>query len=154
MKTDLVLTDFPPGMFYEQRLSVPDTRDSLRTEYDDDLRSALEQAGLEQAETETDVDRSKLEALRDGEAPDLTLEEAAQIQSLEDGEPDPETIVELAGEHLLLGMTTAVVDVDTLAADLDGGLGATEIQQKIERRAPMTFEEYVAIQYAIVDRGM
>ncbi|USZ73346.1 DUF5791 family protein [Natronosalvus halobius] len=140
-------------MFYEQRLSVPDTRDSLRTEYDDDLRSALEHAGLEQAETETGIGRPTLEALQDGEAPTLTLEEAAQIQSLQDGEPDPETIVELAGEHLLLGMTTAVIDVDTLAADVDGDLGATEIQQKIERRAPMTFEEYVAIQHAIVDRG-
>ncbi|MFC7214857.1 DUF5791 family protein [Saliphagus sp. GCM10025334] len=140
-------------MFYEQRLSVPESATALRTEYADDLRSALEHAGLDQSEAKTDVDRSKLEALRDGEAPNLTLEEAAQIQSLEDGEPDPETIVELAGEHLLLGMTTAVVDVDTLAADVDGDLGPTEIQQKIERRAPMTFEEYVAIQHAIVERG-
>ena len=138
--------------FYEQRMDVPASPAALRTEYEDDFRAVLEGRTLESVSSETEIDATRLESLRDGDSPPISLEEAAAIQSLEEGEPDPETIVTMACEHLLLGMTTAVVDVDTLAADLEGDLDAKEVQQKIERRAPMTFEEFVRIQYAIAAR--
>lgn len=140
-------------MFYEQRLDVPGTPDELRAEYEADLRAILESTDIETVTDTLSVDRRALESLLEGETPTLTLEEAAEIQSLGDGDPDPDTIVELACEHLLLGMTTAVVDVDTLAGDLDLDLDAKEVQQKIERRAPMTFDEFVHIQFAIADRA-
>ena len=137
-------------MFYEQRMAVPETPDTLRAEYDDDLRAIVEQTGLENAASETDIDAERLETVLDGDSPDLTLEEAAEIQSLGEGDPDPETIVEIACDHLLLGMTTAVLDVDSLASVLEIDRDAKEIQQKIERRAPMSFSEFVYIQHAIV----
>ncbi|MFP9191945.1 DUF5791 family protein [Natronosalvus vescus] len=140
-------------MFYEQRLDVPDTPGALRAEYEADFRTILEAVSLETAADTLSVERQTVESLLESETPALTLEAAAEIQSLGDGEPDPETIVEMACEHLLLGMTTAVVDVDTLAGDLDLDLGAKEVQQKIERRAPMTFEEFVHIQFVIADRA-
>ncbi len=43
----------------------------------------------------------------------------------------------MACEHLLLGMSTAVLDVDAVESDLEIDLAAKEIQQKIERRAPI-----------------
>ena len=139
-------------MFHEQRTSAPDSPDELRQEYDDDLAAVLESHGIETVADETDVDRERLEALLEGEAPDLTLEEAAQVQSLADGAPDdPETIVTMATEHLLLGMSSAVLDVDALETELALELDAKEIQQKIERRAPMSVEEFVHVQYVIAD---
>lgn len=139
-------------MFYEQRFDAPDSPETLETTYLEELGTILEGVDLENVSETTGVEHSRLEQVTDGDAAALTLEEAAEIQSLGEGEPDAETIVTMACEHLLLGMTTAVVDVDTLAGDLEGDLDAKEVQQKIERRAPMTFEEFVEIQYAIAAR--
>ncbi|RQG88951.1 hypothetical protein EA462_11200 [Natrarchaeobius halalkaliphilus] len=138
-------------MFHEQRMSVPDSPDGLRAEYDADLQAALERDDPSAAGDAIDVDRTDIEALSAGESPDLSLEEAAEIQSLAEGTADPETIVTMACEHLLLGMSTAVLDVDAVESELDLELDAKEIQQKIERRAPMSFDEFVHIQYVIVD---
>ena len=97
------------------------------------------------------LESSGHEAIGDGTAPELRLEEAAQIQALAEGTPDAETIVTMACEHLLLGMSSAVLDVEALESELEIDLEAKEIQQKIERRTPMTFEEFVYLQHAIAD---
>ncbi|ARS91812.1 DUF5791 family protein [Natrarchaeobaculum aegyptiacum] len=138
-------------MLHDQRFSVPDSPDALRAEYDDDLATIVDEHGLESAANETSVDGDALEAVLAGESPDLTLEEAAEIQALADGAPDAETVVEMACEHLLLGMSSAVLDVDALAGAVELDLEAKEIQQKIERRAPMSLSEFVHLEYAIVD---
>jgi hypothetical protein len=49
-------------------------------------------------------------------------------------------------------MSTAVLDVDTVATEIDLDLDPKEVQQKLERRTPMSFEEYVRIQQFIVGR--
>ena len=139
-------------MFYEQRLTVPDSPAELRAAYDDDLAGIVEAVGLETAAATTDVDREALEALLDGDSPDLAFEDAAALVALADGEPDAETVVEIACDHLLLGMSTAVLDVEAVESELELDLDAKEVQQKIERRAPMSFEEYVHIQHVIVSR--
>ncbi|ELY61170.1 DUF5791 family protein [Natronolimnohabitans innermongolicus] len=138
-------------MFYEQRTTVPDSPADLRAEYEDDLRDVVTQHGVDAVAAETDVDRETAEALLGGESPGLTLPEAAQIQSIKEGEPEPDEMVEIACEHLLLGMTTAVLDVDAIEGDLAIDMDAKEIQQKIERRAPMSLEEFVHVQYVIAD---
>jgi len=135
-------------MFHEQRTDVDGlSPGDLRAEYEADLAEAVEAVGIDAAGKETALDRDRLAALADG--PSLSLEEAARVQSLADGVADPETVVEMACEHLLLGMTTGVMDVDALARGLDIGLDPKEVQQKIERRAPMSFEEFVRIQHVI-----
>ncbi|AGB36534.1 DUF5791 family protein [Natronococcus occultus] len=139
-------------MFYEQRTTVPETPADLRAEYDDQLASIVEQRGLEDTADRTDVDPAVLEALLEDGSPDLSLADAAEIQALEDDEPDAETIETMACEHLLLGMTTAVLDVDAVESHLEMELDAKEVQQKIERRAPMSFEEYVHLQHVIAGR--
>lgn len=138
-------------MFYEQRMAVPDSPAALRAEYEDDLAAVVEQRGAADAAADTDLEPETLEALSAGDLPDLTLEEAAQVQALAEGTPDPETIVTMALEHLLLGMSTAVLDVDAVEGDLEIDLDAKEIHQKIEGRAPMSFAEFVHIQYVIAD---
>lgn len=138
-------------MFYEQRTTVPDSPADLRAEYEDDLRAVVDRQGPDTVAGRTDVDRETATALLEGDSPALTLPEAAEIQSLAEGEPDPDEMVTIACEHLLLGMSTAVLDVDAIESELELDLDAKEIQQKIERRAPMTLEEYVHVQYVIAD---
>ncbi|WP_049922820.1 DUF5791 family protein [Halopiger djelfimassiliensis] len=137
-------------MFHEQRTTVPESPDELLAEYESDLAALVERHGLEHVVDATDVDRDALEALLEGDAADLDLEEAARIQALEDGVREPETVVTMACEHLLMGMSSAVLDVDAVQSELEIELDAKEIQQKIERRAPMSFAEYAHIQHVIV----
>ncbi len=138
-------------MFYDQRLSAPGSPEELRTEYEADLAAVVDEHGLETVAAEADVDREALETIGEGAALELDLEEAAQIQALAADTPDAETIVTMACEHLLLGMSSAVLDVEALESELEIDLEAKEIQQKIERRTPMTFEEFVYLQHAIAD---
>lgn len=140
-------------MIHEQRRDVDGmTPADLRAEYDADLAAAVEGVGVDDAVEATDVDRASVEALLAGERPDLSLPDAAALQALNEEAPDAETTVEMGCEHLLLGMSTGVMDVDALAAALEIDLGPKEVQQKLERRAPMTFDEFVHLQHAIADR--
>lgn len=143
-------------MFHEERRSVPDAPGALHDEYVAELAALIEAVGVETAADRTGIDPATLEALLaaadDGPVPDLSLPEAAAVQSLAEGAADPDTIAEMGCDHLLLGMSTAVLDVDTLASEVDLPLTPKEVQQKLERRAPMSFEEYVAIQHVIASR--
>ncbi|WP_121822215.1 DUF5791 family protein [Halostella salina] len=140
-------------MFHEHRTDVDGlSPGDLRAEYDADLAAAAEHAGVETAAEAADVDPSTVEALIAGDSPDLTLEAAAAIQTLDPDAPSADTLVEMACEHLLLGMTTGVMDVDAVARELAIDLDPKEVQQKIERRAPMTFDEFVHVQHAIAGR--
>ncbi|SFB72817.1 hypothetical protein SAMN05444422_101524 [Halobiforma haloterrestris] len=142
-------------MFHEQRTTVPETPAELRAEYRDELAAVVDDRGLETAAEETTLPRDDLEALADrdgdGDLPDISLEEAAEVLALADGVRDPETVVTMATEHLLMGMSTAVMDVEAVESELEIEMDAKEVQQKIERRAPMSFEEYVHLQHVIVD---
>jgi hypothetical protein len=137
-------------MFYEQRTDRSDTTSAdLGAEYETDLRTAIEDVGIDRAIAETDVDRGTLVALLEGSLPALTLSEAAAIQSLATETPDADEIADLACDHLLLGMSNAIMDVDALDRRLELDLGPKAIQRKLERRDPMTFEEFVRFQAAI-----
>ncbi len=127
----------------------------LEAEYAEDLAAVVDSVGIDTVVGSTGLDKSSVKALAEGDLPeDFSLEEAAEVQSLADGVADPETVVTMACEHLLLGMTTGVMDIETVAADLDGSLDLdpTEVQQKIERRAPMSFHEFVHIQHVIASK--
>ena len=68
------------------------------------------------------------------------------------GDREPETIVYELRDHLLMGMTTAVLDVDTIAGAIDADLSGQEVQQALEGRAPMTLAQLSEIQAVIEDR--
>jgi len=124
----------------------------LQTAYETRLQEILDTVGVETADAETDLDRDTLAGVADGEAADLTLTEAAAIAALDDEFPDAEAIVLETRDHLLMGMTTAVLDVDAIAANLDVGLTGQEVQQAIEGRVEMTLAELAAIQSVIEQR--
>ncbi len=127
----------------------------LEAEYAGDLADVVDAVGIDTVTGSTGLDRASVKVLAEGNLPeDFSLEEAAEVLSLADGVADPETVVTMACEHLLLGMTTGVMDIETVAADLDNALDLdpTEVQQKIERRAPMSFREFVHIQHVIASK--
>ena len=141
-------------MFYEHRSDGSDSSpDEFRVEYLADLRSAIEGVGIDRAVERTGIDRETLarflEASDEHRLSDLTLTDAAAIQSLAPDTPDRDDIVLLARDHLLLGMSNAIVDVDALDRELDHDFGAGTIQRKLEGDEPMTFEEFVRFQHAI-----
>ncbi|WP_053947539.1 DUF5791 family protein [Halolamina sediminis] len=120
--------------------------------YFEELATAVAELGVDTVVGGTGLDRATVEAIGEGEQPELTVEEAAEVLALTEGAPDAEDIAWEARDHVLMGMTTAVVDVDTVARETDIELDGKEIQQAIEGRLPTTLEQFAAIQAYIDGR--
>lgn len=125
--------------------------DGLLAGYNSTLTDALDSAA-ETAVAESDVEQSTIDAVADGDVAALSLTEAAAIAALSDDAPDAEAIVLETRDHLLMGMTTAVLDVDAIAANIDVDLTGQEVQQAIEGRIEMSLAELAAIQSVIEQR--
>lgn len=121
----------------------------LYERYEAELVEAVEARGIDSIARESEVDEATLRALLDGEAPELTLEEGASILAALDETPDAETIATLSRDDLLMGMTTAVLDVEAVESGIGGELEAREIQSKVEGRFPMTLREFALLQQFI-----
>ncbi|MEF8789248.1 MAG: DUF5791 family protein [Haloarculaceae archaeon] len=118
--------------------------EDLYERYEALLIEAVERVGAAEASERSGVDRETVDALLAGESPELTLEEAASLLAL-DVEADADTVVALDRDALLMGMTNAVVDVESLARGVDGEFDARELQAKVEGRFPMTLREFADV---------
>ncbi|ELZ91811.1 hypothetical protein C440_15904 [Haloferax mucosum ATCC BAA-1512] len=123
--------------------------DELRAAYEDEIYSAVDTAGSDAAAAAAGVSE---EVLSNGVL-ELTLEQAASVLALEDGNPDADAIAWEFRDHLLMGMTSGILDVDTLAAEVDLDLSGQEIQQAIEGRSAATLDELAAIHHVIAVRN-
>lgn len=121
--------------------------EELYARYESELVDAIEALGVESVARESDVDETRLRALLDDESREveLELEEAASILAVLDETPDADTIATLARDELLMGMTTAVLDVEAVESGIGGELEAREIQSKVEGRFPMTLREFALL---------
>lgn len=139
-------------MIHEERTDL-DGRglDDLRAAYADALAAVIDREGVDAVAAETGLTADELEAAAAGGIDDLALDDAAAILALGDA-PEPDVAVELGTEHLLLGMSIAVLDVESLAGEVELDASPKSIQQKLERRAPMSLGEFVALEHAIVSR--
>lgn len=139
-------------MFHELA-DDPGDRDpeDLYAVYEAELVAAIEAAGVEAVAESSGVDVATIEALLDGEAPELELEEAAAILAAVEPQ-SAEEIAHLSRDALLMGMTNAVLDVESLAAEVDGDLEPREIQSKVEGRYPMTVREFALLHGHIQSR--
>jgi hypothetical protein len=124
----------------------------LLDRYEAELAGVVDGVGVETAAEETGVEPDRLRALVAGESPGLTVEEACAILALDPEEPDAEIVRAEVEDRLLLGMTTAVLDVDTVAANLESDLSGKEVHQRVEGRAPMSLAEYAEIHHFIAER--
>lgn len=116
------------------------------------LRSVVDDRGPAAVANATGLDVATVEAVGNGDAGDLTLTEAAEVLALADEAPDADAIEAEARDHLLLGMTTGILDVDTVAAEIEADLTAKEVQQALEGRTPVTLAQFAAIQSYIESR--
>jgi hypothetical protein len=130
------------------------TPDELRQQYEAELRATIEELGAETVSERSEIDRERIDEIaEDGEPADIELIDAASILAAREEMPDAESIEAEARDVLLMGMTTAVLDVDTLESEVNGQIEAREIQQKIEGRFSMTLAEYALLQQAIEGRS-
>lgn len=126
--------------------------DDLWRRYFDAVRAAASTAGPDRLGKETDLDEVTIDAILDDDVDGLLLSDAAAILAIEDGH-DPTRQLEAVLDRLLFDMSTAILDVDALAADLALDLDPQEIQRRVEGREPMTLEEYAHIRLRIA-RGL
>ncbi|MFB6102029.1 MAG: DUF5791 family protein [Haloplanus sp.] len=124
----------------------------LRDAYESELRAVIDARGIETVATAADISSETAAALAGGDSPTLTLSEAAAILAVEN-DRNPESIVQDVRDHLLMGMATGVLDVDTIASNVDLDLSGQEIQQAIEGRIPMTLDELAAIHSYVAGRN-
>lgn len=127
--------------------------DELRERYERRIAETVEGVGVETAAAESGVDEATVVALVAGESPELTLQEAAELLALSPDVRDAETVVLETRDDLLLGMTTGVVDVDTLASNIDHDLTGQEVQQALEGRTRMTLAQLAAIHHFVASRN-
>jgi hypothetical protein len=123
--------------------------EALLEAYRSALRETVERVGVDRVAETTGLDAATVDSLVEGDVGSMVLSDAAAILGADPDRPDGDTIAAEARDILLLGMTTAVVDVDTLASELDGRLEAKELQQKLEGRHPMTLGEYATIHHQL-----
>ena len=121
------------------------TPDELRAAYDDVLVETVEQVGREIVADQTGIEPERLDALVDGESPDLELTEAAAILATDSDMPDAEAIEAEARDILMMGMSIAVLDIEAIASGLNDELEPKEIQQKIEGRHPINLDDYALL---------
>ena len=117
----------------------------LHVQYLDALAAVVDDHGLEPTAERSGLDPDDLRSVLAGDDPGLTLEEAASILAVPEDAPDGKTITAIARDDLLMGMTTAVLDVEAVESGVDGELEAREIQSKIEGRFPMTLREFALL---------
>ena len=123
----------------------------LHEAYLERLGETIATVGAETVAKRSGVDDEVVLAIAGGETPELTLEAAAAILAAGPEMPPGESIAAEARDILLMGMTTAVVDVDALAAGVDVDLDPRELQQKVEGRHPVTLTEYAHV-HAFLER--
>jgi hypothetical protein len=124
--------------------------DALYEAYRRELAAVVDSVGVDTAAAETGVDEAVLAALP--EADELVVADAAAILSLEEGRPDATAIRQEALDDVLLGMTTAVLDVDAIAANVALDRSPKEIQQRVEGRTPMTLREFAHVHGFVAGR--
>lgn len=118
--------------------------DELAERYVVELRARLDDAAGEPSE-------QLGEALERGDPSEVSLAEAAGL--LEIGSRlDAAAIEAELRDRLLIEMSNAVVDVDTLATEIDLDRSGKELQQRIEGRAPMSIREYASLRQALAAR--
>lgn len=126
------------------------TAAALLASFETLLSEAAAEVGRDRLVDETGLDGGVIDAAVDGDATEIRLEDGAAIVAVST-DRDGDAVVAEVRDHLLMGMATAVLDVDTIAAAIDADLTGQEVQQALEGRAPMTLGQLAEIM-AVIER--
>jgi len=122
----------------------------LLTSFETLVSEAVDEIGRGQIAAEAGIDETVVDAAVDGDAAAVRLEDGAAIVAAPT-DRDGDAVVAEVRDHLLMGMATAVLDVDAIAAAIDADLTGQEVQQALEGRAPMTLGQLAEIM-AVIER--
>lgn len=126
------------------------TAASLLAAFETMVGEAASEAGRDAVVDEAGLSESVADAVRNGEIGEVTVADGAAVLALT-RDRDPDQMVAELRDHLLIGMATAVLDVDTLAAGIDADLTGQEVQQALEGRTAMTLGQLAEIM-AVIER--
>ncbi len=118
---------------------------ALLEAYGSVLTETVASVGADSVAESTGLDRTTVDAVANGDVGPLSVEDAVAVLATDPDRPDADALRAEAQDILLMGMTTAVMDVESLASGINSQLEPKEIQQKIEGRHPMTLEEYALL---------
>jgi len=117
----------------------------LRARYLEALTGVVADVGVDEVAAQTDLSAERVAAIAAGDASAVTLSEAASVLGCSPAYPDADDYLLEVRDHLMLGMSSAIVDVDTLRRDVETDLDAKELQQQVEGRRDMTLAEYARV---------
>jgi hypothetical protein len=126
------------------------TAAALLASFETLLSETVSEVGRDRLVEETGLDGGVIDAAADGDAAEVRLEDGAAIVAVPT-DRDGDAVVAEVRDHLLMGMATAVLDVDAIAAAIDADLTGQEVQQTLEGRAPMTLGQLSEIM-AVIER--
>jgi hypothetical protein len=115
------------------------------------VTEAAGDVGTDRLVGEIGLTEASASAVRDGDAATLPLADAAAVLAAANPERDADAIVAEVRDHLLMGMATAVLDVDAIAAKIDADLTGQEVQQALEGRTALTLGQLAEI-LAVIER--
>jgi hypothetical protein len=130
-----------------------DTPEEAIELYAAELQAVLREVGPDEAADTTDLDGAVIDAITASDIEMIRrmhLTEVAPILALTD-DRTADIIAADGRDELLFAMSSAVTDVERLAASLDTSLDPKEIQAKMEGRYPMRLSEYAAIKTELMD---
>lgn len=128
--------------------------DDLLEGYAAALAAAVEAVGRDRLLERSAVDGADLEAIAAGDVGALGLETAATVLGADPDRAPADAVLSAARDHLMLSMSSAMLDVDRLAADLGGDLDPGEVQAKLEGRLSMSLEEFARIKLRLASRSL
>jgi hypothetical protein len=100
---------------------------------------------------EVGLSEASASAARDGDVAALSLADAAAVLAAANPDRDADAMVAEVRDYLLMGMATAVLDVDAIAAKIDADLTGQEVQQALEGRTALTLGQLAEI-LAVIER--
>lgn len=127
------------------------TTDVLLTAFESLVGDAVREAGTAHIRDETELSDAVVRAMERGDVADCTVRDSAVVLGATT-DRDADAIVAELRDHLLIGMATAVLDVDTIAASIETDLTGQEVQQALEGRTQMTLEQLAEISAVIEQR--
>lgn len=124
--------------------------DDLVDAYLNELSAVFESGPAERTD---DIPKSISRTIDEGNAAVLTVADAARVLATESDRLDSDAIEAELHDRLLIAMSNAVMDVDTLAERVTLDRSPKELQQAIEGRASLSMLEYAHIRRALARNG-
>lgn len=115
------------------------------------VSEAAASVGPDRLVAEAGLSEASANTVRDGDIAALSLADAVAVLAAANPDRDADAMVAEVRDHLLMGMATAVLDVDAIAAKIDADLTGQEVQQALEGRTAMTLGQLAEI-LAVIER--